>query len=45
VGRRAEYPDRQFFDHQAWNAHLNALGITALKVNPAPVVIATEGAL
>jgi hypothetical protein len=31
--------------NQAWNAHLNALGITALKVNPAPVVIATEGAL
>src|SRR5260370_42061926 len=29
----------------AWLAHLDRLGITALKINPAPVQIATEGAL
>ena len=41
----AEHPDKQFPDHKAWNAHLDALGITALKVNPNPVLIATEGAV
>jgi Transposase IS66 family len=45
IDRLAEHPNKQFSDHQAWNAHLNALGITALKVNPDPVLIATEGAL
>jgi hypothetical protein len=30
---------------KAWNAHLEALGIPALKVNPDPVMVATEGAL
>jgi hypothetical protein len=45
IDRLAEHPDKQFSDHQAWNAHLDALGITALKVNPDPVLIATEGAL
>jgi hypothetical protein len=45
IARLAEHPDRQFSDHKAWNAHLDALGITALKVNPDPVLIATEGAL
>jgi hypothetical protein len=29
----------------AWNAHLETLGISALKVNPDPVMIATEAAL
>ena len=29
----------------AWQAHLDRLGITALKVTPDPVLIATEGAL
>jgi hypothetical protein len=40
-----DHPDKQFPDHKAWSAHLDALGITALKVNPDPVLIATEGAL
>jgi len=32
--------------HQAaWTAHLDGLGISALKVNPDPVMVATEGAL
>jgi hypothetical protein len=45
VDRLAEHPDKEFSDHKAWNAHLDALGITALKVNPDPVLIATESAL
>jgi hypothetical protein len=45
IDRLAEHPDKQFSDHKAWNAHLDALGIAALKVNPNPVLIATEGAL
>ena len=34
-----------FADQGAWTAHLKSLGITALKVHPDPVKIATEGAL
>jgi len=34
-----------FADEAAWRAHLERLGITALKVHPDPVAIATEGAL
>jgi hypothetical protein len=45
IARLAEHPDRCFCDRKAWNAHLDALRITALKVNPDPVLIATEGAL
>jgi hypothetical protein len=45
ITRLAEHPDKCFADQKAWNAHLDALGITALKVNPDPVLIATEGAL
>ena len=35
----------RFADRVSWTAHLEALGITALKVHPDPVRIATEGAL
>jgi len=45
IARLVEHPDRCFSDRKAWNAHLDALGVTALKVNPDPVLIATEGAL
>jgi hypothetical protein len=45
IDRLAEHPDRRFSDEKTWNAHLDALGITALKVTPDPVLIATEGAL
>jgi len=45
IARLIECPDRHFSDQKAWNAHLDALGVTALKVNPDPVLIATEGAL
>jgi hypothetical protein len=40
-----EQPNKQFADTGAWQAHLEQLGITALKVHPNPVQIATEGAL
>jgi Transposase IS66 family len=45
TARLAEHPDRCFADRQAWGAHLEKLGIAALKVNPDPVLIASEGAL
>jgi hypothetical protein len=45
IARLVEHPDRCFSDRKAWNAHLDALGVTALKINPDPVLIATEGAL
>lgn len=45
IARLAESPDKQFADLQAWQAHLERLGITELKVTPDPVRIATEGAL
>lgn len=35
----------RFADQAAWTAHLERLGITALKVHPDPLRIATEGAL
>ncbi len=45
IARLAEHPDRFFADREAWNTHLEKLGIAALRVNPDPVLIATEGAL
>ena len=41
----AEADDKQFADQAAWQAHLDQLGISALKVAPDPTQIATEGAL
>src|SRR5258708_27000465 len=40
-----EHPDQCFADQTACSAHLERLGIAALKVNPDPVLIATESAL
>jgi hypothetical protein len=45
ISRLAEHPDRHFADQAQWTAHLEKLGIASLKVNPDPVLIATEGAL
>jgi Transposase IS66 family len=45
IARLAEHPDKQFADPATWQAHLERLGITVLKVTPNPVQIATEGAL
>ena len=41
----AGQPQRHFADQTAWQAHLDRLGISALRVTPDPVQIATEGAL
>lgn len=45
IARLSAHPARVFADRAAWDAHLAALGIAALKVHPDPVTIATEGAL
>src|SRR5208282_5912803 len=45
IARLVEHPDRCFADQQAWTAHLERLGISALTVNPDPMLIATEAAL
>jgi hypothetical protein len=45
IRQLAAHPDRQFADQSAWQRHLEALGIAALRVTPDPVCIATEGAL
>jgi len=45
IARLAEHLNRGFADQAAWTAHLEKLGIAALKVNPDPVLLATEGAL
>jgi Transposase IS66 family len=45
INRLIAHPDRCFADRNAWHAHLDMLGISALKIQPDPVLIATEGAL
>jgi hypothetical protein len=41
----AAHTIKHFADRPAWQAHLEALGVTRLEVTPDPVKIATEGAL
>ncbi len=45
VALLAAGPETRFADQAAWLAHLESLGLTALKVAPNPVQIATEAAL
>jgi hypothetical protein len=45
IARLAEHPHKSFADQAAWTAHLDQLGISALTVNPDPVMVATEGAV
>jgi hypothetical protein len=45
IARLAKHRRKSFADQAAWTAHLNRLGISALKVSPDPVLIASEGAL
>ncbi len=45
IRRLAAEPERRFADATAWQAHLDRLGLAALRVAPNPVLIATEGAL
>jgi hypothetical protein len=45
IRQLAGHETKHFADKAAWQAHLEQLGLTALKVTPDPVLIATEGAL
>ena len=45
IDQLVAHPMRHFADRSAWQAHLEALGVTRLEVTPDPVKIATEGAL
>jgi hypothetical protein len=45
IAKLDAHPERTFEDAGAWMGHLERIGITALKVTPDPVRIATEGAL
>ena len=44
IRQLASQPQRRFVDQAAWKAHLDRLGISALRVTPDPRQIATEGA-
>jgi hypothetical protein len=45
IHRLAAHQQTRFADQAAWQAHLDRLDISALKVTPDPICIATEGAL
>jgi hypothetical protein len=45
IARLLEHWGRRFANRSDWSVHLDRLGISALKVNPDPLLIATEGAL
>jgi hypothetical protein len=45
IARLRAEPQTRFSDQTAWEAHLDRLGLNALKVTPDPVRLATEGAL
>ena len=45
IDKFADHEERIFSCPEAWERHLQALGLTELKVTPDPVLIATEGAL
>ena len=45
IARLSKHENCVFADRAAWDAHLERLGVAALKVHPDPVLIATEGAL
>ncbi|MFD1973492.1 transposase [Mesorhizobium newzealandense] len=45
IDRLAAFPQKVFADSAAWQAHLAALGLDQLAVEPNPVKIATEGAM
>jgi hypothetical protein len=45
IDKLANHEERIFSHPEAWQRHLQALGLTDLKVAPDPVLIASEGAL
>jgi Transposase IS66 family len=45
IARLKADPEQQFNDQEAWLAHLDRLGLTAMSVTPDPIRVASEGAL
>jgi hypothetical protein len=45
IDKFADHEERIFSSPEGWERHLQALGLTELKVTPDPVLIASEGAL
>ena len=45
IARLKSESETRFSDQIAWKAHLDRLGLNALKITPDPVRVATEGAL
>jgi hypothetical protein len=45
IDKLADHQERMFSRPEDWERHLQALGLTGLKVAPDPVLIASEGAL
>src|SRR6266852_6717902 len=45
IDKLADHKERIFSRPAGWERHLQALGVTGLKVTPDPVLIASEGAL
>jgi hypothetical protein len=45
IGKFADHQERIFSQPEDWERHLQALGLTDLKVTPDPVLIASEAAL
>jgi hypothetical protein len=45
IDKLQEHPARRFTDQKAWMEHIEAIGLTQVRVAPNPVQVATEGAL
>jgi len=45
IDKLQEHPARRFTHQKAWTEHLEAIGLTLVRVTPNPVQVATEGAL
>jgi Transposase IS66 family len=45
ISQLATHQQTRFADQAAWQSHLDQLGISAMRVTPDPICIATEGAL
>lgn len=45
IDKLQEHPARRFTDQKAWTEHLEAIGLSRVRVAPNPVQVATEGAL
>lgn len=45
ISQLANHQQTRFADQAAWQSHLDQLGISAMRVTPDPICVATEGAL